>query len=438
MCYEAPVTLTTNFTDRTVADFLELWRNGRLNLEPAFQRKSVWSTKDRQLLIESIFRGIPVPSVFLYKQTGKNGKPIYDVIDGKQRLESLLLYMGKGPLAAEQELWVRTSINDETEIDWWSWAELTKHDRARFQSMKIPVIEVEGSLADIVDLFVRINSTGRKLAAQERRHARFHTNPVLIRAELIAEKHKLGLIKRKVVSPAGVARMKHVELITELLLSIEAGAPINKKQRLDEIIAGGGLTPDALKRAEQGLEKSLTVVDTVIPHLASTRFHQVADFYTLVLMFARMSSEGVAVNSHTSAKNALAGDLLGRFAIEVDTASNALKNMKGIPDKNVAAYLATVKEGTDSATARRQREKILRSVIEGVFDTLDEKRTFSAAQRRIIWNSSPDKTCADCHKRLTWETFAADHIAPYIKGGKTTLANAGLRCKPCNSRKGAR
>jgi len=38
------------------------------------------------------------------------GKPTYDVIDGKQRLESILLYMGKGRLAKIEEGALRSNL----------------------------------------------------------------------------------------------------------------------------------------------------------------------------------------------------------------------------------------------------------------------------------------------------------------------------------------
>lgn len=67
-----------------------------LNLTPSYQRGDVWSTGDRQLLIESILRGIPLPSIILLK-TGP--KTPHDVVDGKQRLTTLLRFVGKHPIA---------------------------------------------------------------------------------------------------------------------------------------------------------------------------------------------------------------------------------------------------------------------------------------------------------------------------------------------------
>lgn len=64
-----------------------------MNLEPGFQRQSVWSTRDREKLIDSILRNYPLPAIFLYRNN-KDGEIIYEVIDGKQRLESIFMFMG--------------------------------------------------------------------------------------------------------------------------------------------------------------------------------------------------------------------------------------------------------------------------------------------------------------------------------------------------------
>jgi uncharacterized protein with ParB-like and HNH nuclease domain len=67
-----------------------------LNLTPAFQRKSVWGITDRKNLIKTILEGMPCPTIFLYKRWDKKKKcNIYDVIDGKQRLETIFLFSKK-------------------------------------------------------------------------------------------------------------------------------------------------------------------------------------------------------------------------------------------------------------------------------------------------------------------------------------------------------
>jgi hypothetical protein len=68
----------------------------KLNLAPTYQRGDVWRTGDRQALIESILRGIPLPSVILLR-TGASTP--HEVVDGKQRLTAILRFVGKHPIA---------------------------------------------------------------------------------------------------------------------------------------------------------------------------------------------------------------------------------------------------------------------------------------------------------------------------------------------------
>src|SRR5258705_11447420 len=80
--------------NRTVTDIQNLYEDNLLNLEPGFQRQSVWSERDRAKLIDSILRNYPLPAIFLYRRE-EEGCIYYDVIDGKQRIESVLMFMGE-------------------------------------------------------------------------------------------------------------------------------------------------------------------------------------------------------------------------------------------------------------------------------------------------------------------------------------------------------
>jgi hypothetical protein len=71
----------------------------RLDLSPSYQRGDVWPTSDAQMLIESILRGIPLPSVILLKR--EDAEAPYEVVDGKQRLTAILRFIGKHPLARQ-------------------------------------------------------------------------------------------------------------------------------------------------------------------------------------------------------------------------------------------------------------------------------------------------------------------------------------------------
>jgi hypothetical protein len=95
---EAPTTepLSINATvDKwRIQDFAGNARRHLLDLNPSYQRDFVWSNADSQMLIESILRGIPLPSIILARSSSNQR---YQIVDGKQRLTAILRFMGAHP-----------------------------------------------------------------------------------------------------------------------------------------------------------------------------------------------------------------------------------------------------------------------------------------------------------------------------------------------------
>lgn len=127
-------------------------------------------------------------------------------------------------------------------------------------------------------------------------------------------------------------------------------------------------------------------LEAILPQLKATRFSQLADSYTLVLLLHRLRDEGLAVNGHSSTRNKLAGALLTDFGRGVDEVSDKVRRGEGATaaEEPFRQYLMTVRAGTDSRPQREAREKLLRTVLEGVFETRDSTRTFNTTQRRIL------------------------------------------------------
>ena len=49
----------------TIHDLLLLFKHFQINLNPGFQRNSVWTLTDRRRLVQSILARYPLPSIFL-------------------------------------------------------------------------------------------------------------------------------------------------------------------------------------------------------------------------------------------------------------------------------------------------------------------------------------------------------------------------------------
>jgi hypothetical protein len=183
-----------------------------LDLDPSYQRRSVWSPKDRRFFLDTIFRGYPSPAIYLHK-TVKDGRPTYAVVDGKQRLETVFKFVknkiridkGFGDNRLDSKRW--RDISED--------ADLKRH----FWDYVVPVefINIEGDSELVNNVFDRLNRNSRKLVEQELRHAKFDgwfINFVESQTDEPAWK-TLGI-----ATTARAKRMKDVQFISELLIVI--------------------------------------------------------------------------------------------------------------------------------------------------------------------------------------------------------------------------
>lgn len=431
--------LTTAFGTITVDQLCLMHRARQINLTPGFQRNTVWTLSDRQRLIESIVNGYPLPSIFLYKrQEEGSARSIHDVIDGKQRIETLFMFMGE-PGFGKDRFEVRLDLGDGFRS--WSWKSIQrKHPRLANSLLNFTLqrIEVSGEFARIVDLFVRINSTGKKLTSGEKRHARFYQSAFLRQAEKLTTKHESFLRENKVLTTGQLDRMKGHELMAELLMSIRKGGPINKKSALDKAIGNESVNAAALQKSVVELNRTFALIKRIFPKLKETRFSNISDFYTLFMVLWELDREGFVLNNKT--RNEMAFGLLRRLSNGVGSLYENTRKAQPLKEVNslYQTYLMTVRGSTDSQASRERRADIVRGVLKPLFERKDENRVFSLEQRRLIWNSEAKVVCGKCRKPITWNDLSIDHILPHSRGGRTALTNAQPMHKRCNSSKGAR
>lgn len=430
--------LNYKYGHKSVQDIIGLFERGQLDLEPDFQRDSVWQLGDRQKLIESILQHYPIPSIFLYKRVNEDGRIIFDVIDGKQRIETILMFQGIGKFRGKRFSISAQIITDDgdDEVEEWDWSRLQKRGHEhRVMGYEIQTVEIEGGLADIIDLFVRINSTGKSLTGAEKRHAKYFRSHFLKTADQLANKHKNYFLQ--ILKEGPVSRKKHIELVCELLASIHNEGPIDKKKAIDKIIGGLSIDKRTLDRCAKEFGQTLLVFRKMFPDINSTRFTKVADFYSLFLLVHELRQQGCILNE--GARNRQAQELLISLTLGVDKVRQQTRRIEGTtPEQDFfRQYLITVQGNTDGIATRKSRADLLRQLIGELFDKKDEQRLFTIEQRRLIWHSDEEKKCTKCKDSLTWENFTLDHVIAHSRGGRTTISNAALMCRRCNPQKGA-
>lgn len=439
--------LQSTFETRTINELVLMFRAGQLNLEPGFQRKSVWGWTDRRRLVQTLVEHCPVPSIFLYERHD-DGSVIYDVIDGKQRIESILMFLVEGRFKSN---WFGIKLDLGDGVKWWNWKDISKNRpglRSALMTYKLPVVQVTGELSDIIDLFVKINSTGKSLTSGEKRHARYFTSTFLKRAELLVRKYQPYLLGQKILSSSQLERMKGTELFSELLLSIQQGGVINKKIAIDKAIGNESINGNTLTRCSKefiatfNTMKKMFSKDKKGDFFKTTRFHNTAEFYSLFMLVWKMRTAKLVLGDRKRNEAGMA--MLRKLGVGADELREQLRKAQPAKSnqKMFADYLLTVQGDTDSAATRQRRAEILEPLLFPLYEKKDTKRLFSSEQRRIIWNREEQycagKDCPTPKKRLGWDDFTIDHVLAWIKGGPTALKNAKVLCKHCNSKKGGR
>lgn len=93
--------ISVNAYSKPVGEMVRLVNDGHLDLAPAYQRPSVWTPTQRRLLLRSYLIGLPVPAIIVngryvtwrQSEMAAHGSFLSAVVDGKQRLETLVQWM---------------------------------------------------------------------------------------------------------------------------------------------------------------------------------------------------------------------------------------------------------------------------------------------------------------------------------------------------------
>jgi hypothetical protein len=198
---------------RNIGWFLDLYRNEQLDLNPSYQRRSVWTLKDRKFFLDTIFRNYPCPAVFIHKEINEQvGNLTYHVVDGKQRLETVIRFI-HNDIAIDKEY-------GDTKLNGKKWKDIENDTglKSQFRDYVMPVEFLEVANGNYVnEVFDRLNRNSRKLERQELRHAKYD-GWFITTAETEAEQNEWEHFA--VVTKARVRRMKDVQFLSELLIVI--------------------------------------------------------------------------------------------------------------------------------------------------------------------------------------------------------------------------
>lgn len=171
------VVQSTDWTTGTIVDQIE---KGRIQLNPNFQRRDAWDDERKSKFIESLLLGFPIPQLVLAESQQQRGR--YLIIDGKQRLLSLMQFSGSVRIPELRTLKLKNleilkHLNGNTWNDLRS-GQVTTAGLEEFENRTIRTVVIRHWKHEAVlyHIFIRLNQGNVQLSPQELRNA-LHPGP---------------------------------------------------------------------------------------------------------------------------------------------------------------------------------------------------------------------------------------------------------------------
>ena len=165
-----------------ILELYKWYKTSKITINRKYQRKLVWSLKEKQEFIDTIIKNYPVPLFLVANRTENiNGEEqnCKEIIDGLQRIEAIIsfinnefkvevngiyqyfnrsVYPGNEILLQKNEIYQKKPVMDSKICE-------------EFLIYELPITTINASETVVENIFKRINSTGRKLSSQDLRHA---------------------------------------------------------------------------------------------------------------------------------------------------------------------------------------------------------------------------------------------------------------------------
>jgi hypothetical protein len=389
----------------------------RINTNPDFQRPAVWSTSQKQLLIDTILRDYDIPKLY-WRKTGVHPDR-YDVVDGQQRLRAIWEFLDnrfKLPKDAEP-------VEGEP-VAGCGYVSLPDNLRIRFDVYALDVVVLEDTDEDEVrEMFLRLQN-GTSLKAQEKRNAYSGAMRDYVH----------NLTAHPFFERVGFANSRFThDLVAAQLVCLElGGGPVNIKNADLNRMYREQTSFDTNSATAKAVNRTLKMLADVFPD--KTPELERYNVISLYCVAAELKRQYVIDD---------ATPLLRDWFLEFE---GHRREQDAKPDEEAdaewAIYREKISHSTDAADSIRWRmEFMLRSILEQYpkIRLKDNQRSFTHLQKLAVFRR--DKGLCQlklvCNgEQLTWDGWHSDHRIPWKSGGSTTVENGQVACPACNLAKG--
>lgn len=341
-------------TSITVSTFYEQYQLKKYRMDPPYQRDyNVWKKEQKSFLMDTIFKNFPVPPIFLEQIIdSETGITNYDVIDGKQRLSTIVGFIEDEiplPESFGNDDYGNRLMNGKTfeEIK-----EIARNNDdvkemiADFWAYSISIEYIENPDVKIVDnIFDRLNREGSRLNPQELRNAQYYDTRLY--NDILSYRNDSRLLNY--TERLHKNRMEDVGFITEIfLLTITKRVLDGKDSEIDKIFSQIQEKYDEKKsrNAKLEFEKTLDVISKFDIDLKKFKIGGVSHLYALWYLAMRVAECQGNIDVINKKLEAFYSDLREKMTIP-----------------EVEEYQQSMQSASKSRNARERRVKALLQFI---------------------------------------------------------------------------
>lgn len=388
--------LRTDFTVRELAkgfQFSELEHKGlfglggKLVIQPEYQRNFLYNKQGKEkAVIDSILKGYPLGLIYFAVGEDENGNVRYEVLDGQQRLTSILRFVTN-----------KFAVMTETGEHFFN--SLPKEQQELILNTTLLIYICEGTETEIKEWFKTINISGIPLADQELRNA-VYSGPFVTAAK------------------------------SELSNSSD-----NRQNKWSVYVKGAPERQEILETALEWISKSknTTIESYMSNHRRDDNATELVSYFEEVIDWATARFPGT---TYKELRGLEWGDFYaehGKKSYDPDETKKRVAELMEDPyvhkKSKIFEYILSGENDTKLLDIRfferREKEKSYKKQTEN-------------AKKLGISNCSVCASVDNANKTKIWEIkqMEADHVKAWSKGGTTTIDNCEMLCKSHNRAKG--
>ncbi|BEM57477.1 hypothetical protein SME22J_13380 [Serratia marcescens] len=274
--------MNTSASNRRLRVILTAVGSGTLIPQPDFQRRLVWTNKDKIEFIKTVVDGYPFPEIYIAagRVDPKTGEGAEVLVDGQQRVTTLYQYFKGDPdLRLPKDLPKYSELTVQRQIDFLEYSVVVRD----LGAMSIDVIR---------DVFKKINSTSYGLNAMEIDNARYGGEFKKFGEEV---SEIVFFENYKIFTSSDIKRMNDIRYCLGLVVTVMT-TYFNRDKEIEVFLEKFNEEFPMRDSLLNNINETLKFIDA-LNFSPSSRAMKKADFYTLfVEIYKSLVIKGTSLN----------------------------------------------------------------------------------------------------------------------------------------------